>query len=93
MLWQRGNGTRWNVGGDPGKRCHQKFIFWPFWTESGWTNGGDGDGAGETEEEDYVETAHDMQDERLTSTLSNLFAHGCVAWLQCRLFSEMYGIK
>ena len=53
----------------------------------------DGDGAGETEEEDYVETAHDMQDERLTSTLSNLFAHGCVAWLQCRLFSEMYGIK
>ena len=58
----------------------------------GW-NGSDGDGAGETEEEDYVETAHDMQDERLTSTLSNLFAHGCVAWLQCRLFSEMYGIK
>lgn len=40
-----------------------------------------------------METAHDMQDERLASTLSNLFAHGCVAWLQCRLFSEMHGIK
>lgn len=52
----------------------------------------DGDGTGETEDEDYVDTAHSMQDERLESTLSNLFAHGCVAWLQCRLFSEMHGI-
>lgn len=53
----------------------------------------DGDGASETEDEDYVETAHGMQDERLESTLSNLFPHGCVAGLQCRIFSEMQGIS
>ncbi len=64
MLWQRGNGTRWNVGGNPGKRCHQNLSVGRFGRKADGRNGllcSDVDGAGETQEEDYVETAHDMQ--------------------------------
>ena len=39
---------------------------------------GDGDGADDCEDKDYVEDAPDMREERLVSTLSNLLPHGCV---------------
>jgi len=77
VVWQGGHRTRRNVGGHPGKRCHQElFVGCVEWKAERMEESFVILVMGLSEDKDYVEDAPGMRDERLVSTLSNLLPHG-----------------